>query len=34
MTINRRGGELGRQLGLGQDFMKSRIFAALFIGGK
>jgi hypothetical protein len=32
-VAHRRGGELGRRLGLGQDFMKLRITDALFIGG-
>jgi hypothetical protein len=31
-VAHRRGGELGWRLGLGQDFMKSRITDALFIG--
>jgi hypothetical protein len=33
-AAHRCGDELGWQLGLGQDFMKSRITTALFIGGK
>jgi hypothetical protein len=32
-VAHRCGSELGRRLGLGQDFMKSRITDALFIGG-
>jgi hypothetical protein len=31
-AAHRRGSELGRRQGLGQDFMKSRITDALFIG--
>jgi hypothetical protein len=33
-VAHQHGGELGWWLGLGQDFMKSRITTAQFIGGK
>jgi hypothetical protein len=33
-AAHRRGGELGRWLGHGQDFKKLRITNAIFIGGE